>query len=124
MSNKFIELPSPMGGVLWIGDLAERDAGYSMVKSFIEQHEHDGWTLSIFDALTEATIEIDCELSEIPQIVAYVYNTEHATPMTFIGENPVSESYVIGMTCTRGHFNIPGAYKAENGKLTDLSVQD
>ncbi|WP_308587894.1 hypothetical protein [uncultured Slackia sp.] len=123
MNKGFVELSSPMGGVLWKGDLVGRDAGYSTVKSFIEQHKHDGWTLSVFDELTKATIEVDCELSEMPQIVAYIYNIEHAAPMTFIGENPASESYVIGMTCTRGRFSIPGAYKAEDGKLTDLSAQ-
>lgn len=123
MNKGFIELPSPMGGVLWKGDLAGHDSGYSTVKSFIEQYKHDGWTLSVFDELTKATIEIDCELSEMPQIVVCIYNIEHAAPMTFIGENPASESYVIGMTCTRGHFSIPGMYKVENGKLTDLTMQ-
>ena len=72
-----------MGGVLWKGDLAGCDAGYSTVKSYIE----------------------------------------HAEPMTFVGENPGSKSYVIGMTCTRGRFSILGMYKAENGKFTDLSTQ-
>ena len=29
----------------------------------------------------------------------------------------MTESYVVGMPCTRGALNIPGVYKAENGKL-------
>ena len=37
--------------------------------------------------------------------------------MSFIGENQMTESYVVGMPCTRGALNIPGMYKAENGKL-------
>jgi len=44
-------------------------------------------------------------------------NLEHAFPISFIGENQMTESYVVGMTCTRGALNIPGMYKAENGKL-------
>lgn len=55
MNKGFVELSLPMGGVLWKGDLVGRDAGYSTVKSFIEQHKHDGWTLSVFDELTKAT---------------------------------------------------------------------
>lgn len=57
----------------------------------------------------------------MPNIAAYIYNLEHAYPMTFIGENPVTESYVIGMRCTRGRINIPSTWKAENGKLVNLS---
>ena len=124
MNQKYVELPSPMGGVIWKGDLAGHDAGYSMVKSFIEQHRHKEWTLSIFDMLTSSTAEIICELSEMPQIVAYIYNLEHAAPMTFIGENHLNESYVIGMTCARGRIRVPGIYKAENGKLIDLSMHN
>lgn len=121
MSNNFIELLSPMGDVMWKSDLAGNDAGYSAMESFVKEHTHVGWTLSVFDALTESTIEIDCcDLAEMPKIVSYIYNLEHAAPMTFIGENPVSESYVVGMTCTRGRLNIPGVYKVENGKLIDL----
>ena len=44
-------------------------------------------------------------------------NLEHAFPISFIGENQMTVSYVVGMTCTRGALNIPGMYKAENGKL-------
>ena len=44
-------------------------------------------------------------------------NLEYAFPMSFIGENQMTGSYVVGMTCTRGALNIPGMYKAENGKL-------
>ena len=120
MSGTYIELSSPTGDVMWTGDLAGNDAGYSVMESFIKEHAHIGWTLSVFDVLTESTIEIDCSnLAEMPKVVSYIYNLEHAAPITFIYENPATESYVVGMTCTRGNLNIPGAYKAENGKLID-----
>lgn len=91
------------------------------MKSFVEEHAHAGWTLSIFDASTRSTIEIDCsDLSEMPKIVSYIYTLERAAPMTFIGENPMSKSYVVGMKCTCGRLNILGVYKAKNGKLIDL----
>ena len=101
-------------------NLAGIDMGYSVVKAFIEKHPHPEWTLSIYDMLSQSSIEIACPVSEIPEIVSFVYKTEHAAPLSFIGENPLSESYVVGMSCTRGRLRIPGMYLAENGKLIDL----
>ena len=126
MDNNIIELPSPMGGVMWKGDLTVGlDGGQTVMKAFIEEHKHVGWTLSIFDTLTEYTIEIDCcDLAEMPNIVSLIYNLEKAAPIAFIGENPMSESYVVGMPCTRGRLNIPGIYKVENGKLIDAENED
>lgn len=110
-----------LDGVIWRGnDLAGSDAGLSLMEKFISEHLHSGWALSIFDELTETTAEIDCPVEEIPQIASYIYNLEHAAPMTFIGENPQTESYVVGMRCTRGRINFPGLYRAEGGKLRPL----
>ena len=50
-----------------------------------------------------------------------MYNLEHAAPITFIGENPASESYVVGMCCTRGRLAFPGIYRAEGGKLKPIA---
>ncbi|WP_172135868.1 hypothetical protein [Adlercreutzia sp. ZJ473] len=109
---------SLLGGKIWRGDnLAGTDAGYTRVKEFIERYSHDDWTLSIYNALDESTAEINCSVEDIPEIVSFVYNLEHAYPMTFIGESPSSKSYVIGMTLTRGRIQTPGVYRAENGKL-------
>ena len=41
-------------------------------------------------------------------------------PIEWIGENPLSESYVIGMPCYRGRLSIPGQYKAEDGRLREV----
>lgn len=134
MDNNIVELPSPMGGVMWKGHLSGLDDagdslrindGYSTMKAFIEEHKHVGWTLSIFDTISEYTIEIDCrDLAEMPKIVSIIYHYEKAEPIAFIGENPMSESYVVGMPCTRGRLNIPGIYKVENGKLIDAENED
>ena len=40
----------------------------------------------------------------------------------FIGENPLSESYVIGMRCTRGRIDLPGTYRDAGGKLVPTSA--
>ena len=114
-----------MGGKIWRGDdLAGRDAGYTRVKEFIERYPHKNWSLSIYNLLDESMAEIDCPFEEIPKITSFIYNLEHAYPMTFIGENPVSGSYVIGMTLTRGRIQTPGIYRAENGKLCSVLQPD
>lgn len=111
------------GGIIWKGDnLAGSDAGRSLMDKFIGEHPHDGWTLSIYNTLAEATAEIECSVEEIPQVTALVYNLEHAAPMTFVGENPISESYVVGMRCTRGRLSFPGLYRMEDGKLKPFNL--
>lgn len=75
------------------------------------------WGLSIYNTLDGSTAEIECEVENIPSIVSFVYNLEHAYPMTFIGENPATESYVVGMRCTRGRIEMPAAYKDVDGEL-------
>ena len=42
--------------------------------------------------------------------------------MTLIGENPLTESYVVGMCCTRGKLDFPGIDRAEDGKLRPVSL--
>ena len=109
------------GGVLWRGaDLAGSDAGYSLLNDFIDKHPHEGWTLSIYNVLEEATAEIDCPVEAIPQITSCIFNLEHAAPMVFIGENALSESYVVGICCTRGRLSFPGLYRAEGGKVIPI----
>lgn len=107
-----------MGGKIWRGvDLAGADGGYSRVKEFIGLYPHENWTLSIYNTLDESNAEIDCQVKDIPQIVSFIYNLEHAYPMEFIGENPLTKCYVIGMALTKGRIQTPGVYLADNGKL-------
>lgn len=113
----FKEIPSPMGGNMWIGDIKQNDDGYSAVQSFIKKFPHENWSLSIFDTISQSNIEIECDISDMPFIVSHIYNMENGYPMIFIGENPMSESYVVGMNCTKGQLSIPGVYKVENKKL-------
>lgn len=139
MISDYKEVSSSFGGVMWKPDLSKKvnikdsplealsrdnlagtDMGYSIVKAFIEKHPHNEWTLSIYDMLSQSNIEIACAVSEIPKIVSFIYKTEHAAPISFIAENPLSESYVVGMSCTRGRLRIPGIYSAKDGKLVDL----
>ena len=101
---------------LALGGIAE------LVAAFIDENHHDDYTLSIYDVNSKETVEIVCDLDEMPEIVESVYHLEHATPLTFIGDNPVSESYVIGMTFTQGMIEF-GNYIYEKGKLKKLSLE-
>lgn len=98
-------------------DLALHDDGKAIVEKFIEENKHPDYSLSIFDDLTKATVEIDAPLAEMSKIAAYIYRIEKASPLSFIGVNSESKSYVIGMQLTRGRIKCPGHYKAENGQL-------
>lgn len=107
------------GDIMWKVndlDLAIADAGKSIIQAFIEDNLHESYSLSIFDILTENTVEIECDVNQIPQIVSYVYRAEHGTPLNFIGINSLTNSYVVGMSFTKGHINF-GFYTFSNGKL-------
>lgn len=123
MSNyKYTETIMPMtGDPIWkVDDISLALGGVDeLMQKFIEKHKHSDFSLSIFDSMTNQTIEIDCSLDEMPAIVDYVYHLEKGTPLTFIGVNSMSDSYVVGMTISRGRIDF-GCYKVENGNLVKL----
>lgn len=107
--------------VVWkIDDISLALGGLSLlVKNFIERYLHDGYSLSVYDNMTARTIEIVCDVSEIPQIVEYIYNLEKGAPLTFIGVNSWTESYVVGMSVSQGKIEF-GSYKTNEGKLVKM----
>ncbi len=123
MKTDYEIMENPMtGDIMWkINDidLAITDCGKSLMEQFIKQHRNEEYTLSIYDDITKNTIEIDASIIKMPEIVSNIYRIEHATPMSFIGVNSLSDSYVVGMTLTKGHIDF-GCYKYINGKLTRL----
>lgn len=110
------------GDVLWkIEDtnFAITDGGLGIVKGFIENNNYPDYSLSIYDEMTGNTIEIDTVISEMPLIVSRIYGEEHATPMTFIGLNKTTKSYVVGMNITRGRIEF-GNYIFKDNELKKL----
>lgn len=104
-----------MGGELW--KITEGD-GFDIIGKFLSRYPHENYSLSFYNVLTSATTEIDCSFEEMEKIICFVCNTEHSL-VHFIGANPMSESYVVGIDFTRGRIeNAP--YKAENGKLVRI----
>ena len=92
----------------------------TLVETFINENTKEDYSLSIYDILSGNTIEISCDLSEMPQLVEYIYQLEKGTPLTFVGLNSMSKSYVVGMSICRGRIEF-GEYIAENGELKRLS---
>ncbi len=123
MSNyKFKETIMPLtGDPIWqANDISLALGGIDeLIQLFIQKHNHPNFTLSIFDTVTNKTIEIDCLIDEMPTLVDYIYHLEKGTPLAFIGINSVSDSYVVGMRISRGSIEF-GCYKAENGKLVKI----
>ena len=105
------------GGVVWF------NPDESDIEKFVQSHWHDGWSLSIFDTTEPGnTIEIFVsDTAEISKIASFVLHQEKGFPISFIGENPLTESYVVAMPLCRGRLNCPGVYRAQNGKLIDIS---
>lgn len=110
------------GDTLWIindVDLAITDGGISITEEFINKNKHEDYTLSVYDEITKKTIEVEANINEMPIIISDIYRIEHATPMTFIGVNKLTKSYVVGMTLAKGHIEF-GNYKYINGKLNKI----
>lgn len=123
MSNYEITKHQITGDVLWKiedTDLAITDGGLRIVKEFIEKNNYNDYTLSIFDEMTGNTIEIDTDIKEMPTIVSRIYMEEHATPLSFIGLNKLTKSYVVGMNITKGRIEF-GNYIFKNNELKKYS---
>lgn len=120
MNNyKFNEVTHPLtGDVMWqIDDISLALGGLSsLIEKFISKYRHNDYSLSVYDNRTSKTIEIACDINEMPRIVEYVYDLEKGTPLKFIGLNSLSKSYVIGMSISRGRVKF-GNYVAKEGKL-------
>lgn len=93
--------------------------GYKEIEEFLNESAHKDYSLSIFDTLSNCTMEIICPFEEMLSAIVFISSTEHDFP-EWIGANDLSESYVVGMKFTRGVFHTPGYYKCENGKLIDM----
>lgn len=110
------------GDIIWrIEDISLALGGVdSLIEKFIDTYYHEDYSLSIFDTLEAGTIEIDCDIKEMPKIVDYIYHFEKGTPLTFIGINSLTDSYVVGMSLSMGRID-HGSYKAEDGKIIKVN---
>ena len=119
----------PMGGEMW--RVVNIDAIFSppmerianMVDAFIAAHPHEGFTLSIYDTVAEQAHELlDVPVSEMGERVSEIFHVEKAMPVAFVGENLLSDSYVVGMPLTRGRYFISDMGASVGGSLPSCSV--
>ena len=99
---------------LWIFESNE-GMKLSMISKFTKENYHEAYSLSVYDNLTDMTMEIFCEVSEI---VGIIMSAEH-TDMSFIGVNSLTKSYVVGVMFTRGNLKY-GIYQYKNGVLHQI----
>lgn len=116
------EYHSLTGDPMWVvEDISLALGGVSsLVEAFIKENNKNNYSLSIYDNLSGKTIEISCNINEMPKIVEYIYQQEKGTPLTFIGLNSLSESYVVGMSISMGRIQF-GEYIVDNGSLKKTS---
>ncbi len=95
----------------------DKENGLSLddISQFIKEFHYPDCTLSIYDIITDHTMEIDCSIENISNIVGMVSAAEHSF-VNYIGIVDTSKSYSVGIMFTRGNFDF-GCYKYEDGKL-------
>lgn len=94
--------------------------GFKEIKDFLKNNYHEGYTLSIFNNLEQATVEIACDFDSMVEVITYVTNVEHDFP-EWIGVNELSDSYVLGMNFTRGSIKTPSVCEWKNGRLVSVT---
>lgn len=117
VARKYTESIHPLfGDVMWHFNCAGIEV-LNLIPEFLKKYQHDGYSLSIFDTITNwSGVEVlNVPFEEIDKIIDFIYHTEHAEPIDWIGVNSLSESYVVAMPLTCGHIN--GYYCVEDGKL-------
>ncbi len=93
--------------------------GFSEISKFLYDNYDKNYTLSIFDMMTNRTVELICDFDDMVSCIMYISNVEHDFP-EWIGKNELSYSYVVGMNFVKGSLNTPAVYKYQNGCLTKL----
>ncbi|MBD5464776.1 MAG: hypothetical protein HDR22_02985 [Lachnospiraceae bacterium] len=106
------------GDLIW--QLTYSQSDFALVEKFIDENYYADYTISFYDAITGATLELANKVSEIKdniaELVCKLSCIEH-TFVHFVGINSLSESYVISIDFSRGNFRLPCTCKWENGRI-------
>ncbi|MEE0989630.1 MAG: hypothetical protein U0L02_09750 [Kandleria vitulina] len=92
--------------------------GFEEIRNFLNKNYNKEYTLSIYNNLEQATIEVICDFESMVDVIAYVSNVEHDFP-EWIGVNELSDSYVVGMNFTRGNLRTPSVCEWNDNKLIE-----
>ena len=92
--------------------------GFQEIRDFLKNNYHKGYTLSIYDNIEKATIEVICDFDSMVNVIIYVSNTENNFP-AWIGVDELSESYVVGMDFLRGYLRTPSVCEWKDDRLVE-----
>ena len=93
--------------------------GFQEIQKFLKENHREGYTLSLYDMMTQTTAEIECTVNQILPIIMQVTNMEKDFP-AWIGINDLTKSYVAGMNFTRGRLHTLSSYKYIDGNLEEI----
>lgn len=93
--------------------------GFKEIQNFLSTNKKEGYTLSLYDMMTQTTADIECTVGEILPIIMQVTNMEKDFP-EWIGINELTKSYVVGLNFSRGRLHTLSSYKYIDGKLEEI----
>lgn len=101
-----------------------KDEWLDGIKAYMQKTDFRTFTLSVFDTIKEATVEIDnAKFEDFLNIIVSISQKEHTYPQ-WIGAVPLSESYVVGMEMTKGNIPVPCIGHCIDGKITFEPITD
>ena len=68
--------------------------GFREIEAFLNETSHKDYSLSIFDTLSNCTMEITCPFEEMLSVIVFVSSTEHDFP-EWVSMNPFTGSYMV-----------------------------
>ncbi len=98
--------------------LSNGTASFKEIEMYFNSNKKDNYTLSIYDEMSQSTIEIICSFDQMLSVIMLVTDMEHDFP-DWIGMNELTDSYVVGMNFTRGNLHTPNVYEYKDGKLAE-----
>ncbi len=93
--------------------------GFKEIQEFLKINHNEGYTLSLYDMITQTTAEIECSFNEILPIIMQATNMEKDFP-AWIGINDFTKSYVVGLNFSRGRLHTLSSYKYIDGNLEEI----
>ena len=104
-------------------ELPNGNASFSAIHIFFLLNFRKGYTLSLYDQMEQATVEVmnEPDTPEVfEEIIQYASIVEHDFP-EWIGVNEISESFVVGFNFTRGVLETNSVYRWEDGQLVKVT---
>ena len=68
----------------------------TILTEFIKENPRVGCCLSIYDVRTEESIDIECNIVEMPKIAEYIYGLESNNTLKFVGYSRFANCYIVG----------------------------